>query len=347
VGNLIDAERVLQLLTTEPAVKNSEKATELVIKSGEVQFDNVNFAYDARKSVLKDISFTAEPGKTIAIVGETGGGKSTMLKLLFRFYDVTSGSIRIDGQDLRSVTLSSLRDALGVVPQDPSMFNQTILENIRYARLDATDDEIHEACKAAAVHDKILSFPDGYKSKVGERGVKLSGGELQRIAIARVLVKNPRICLLDEATSAVDSSTEQQIQEAFKKLSAGRTMFVIAHRLSTISEADMILVIEKGEIVEHGTHDQLLLQGGKYLELWTKQTSGHSSKAKSSEDNDTKVDLLVNDLPAESTPSQELAAAFTTTSDEAVARDDAVDQPLITITPPNPDDKSTDPSSSA
>jgi len=265
----------------------------LAVSSGKVEFDGVNFAYDARKEVLKNISFTAEPGATVALVGETGGGKSTMLKLLFRFYDVTSGSIRIDGQDLRSVSLSSLRDALGVVPQDPSMFNQTIYENIRYARLDATNEEIQEACKAAAVHDKIDSFPDGYKSKVGERGVKLSGGELQRIAIARVLIKNPKIVLLDEATSAVDSSTEQLIQEAFKRLSAGRTTFVIAHRLSTIRDANLILVIDHGEIVERGTHDELLLKGGKYFELWTKQTTGKASGAPSV--NDDKPDDTSDD----------------------------------------------------
>jgi ABC-type transport system involved in Fe-S cluster assembly fused permease/ATPase subunit len=281
VANMIDAERVLQLLQTKPTVQDTENAKELAVSSAKVEFDAVNFAYDERKEVLKNISFTADSGATVALVGETGGGKSTILKLLFRFYDVTSGSIRIDGQDLRSVTLSSLREALGVVPQDPSMFNQSIYENIRYARLDATDEEIHEACKAAAIHDKIMSFPDRYKSKVGERGVKLSGGELQRIAIARVLIKNPKIVLLDEATSAVDSSTEQLIQEAFRRLSTGRTTFVIAHRLSTIRDANLIIVIDHGEIVERGTHDELLLKEGKYFELWTKQTTGKASGAPS------------------------------------------------------------------
>jgi ABC-type transport system involved in Fe-S cluster assembly fused permease/ATPase subunit len=342
VSDMVDAERVLQLLNTKPTVTNAENATDLVVSKGKVEFDNIGFAYDERKEVLKDISFTAEAGKTIALVGETGGGKSTTLKLIFRFYDVTSGSIRIDGQDIRSVTLSSLREALGVVPQDPSLFNQTIYENIRYARLDAEEEDIHDACKAAAIHDKIMSFPDGYKSKVGERGVKLSGGELQRIAIARVLVKNPKIVLLDEATSAVDSSTEQQIQEAFKKLSAGRTTFVIAHRLSTIRDADMILVIDNGQIVERGTHDELLLKGGKYLELWTKQTTGKPSKANSI--NDDKTEPLINDLPADSTPSQELAAAFATTSTDVPPRDatnplsQTTDNPLITLTPPKADE---------
>ena len=280
-SSLIDAERLLQMLKTKPSVADKDGAKDLIVNTGVVEFNDVEFAYDERKPIIRGVNLRAEGGQTIAFVGETGGGKSTMLKLLFRFYDVTGGSIMIDGQDLRSVTQSSLRDALGLVPQDPVLFNQTIRQNVRYARLEATDAEVEDACRAAAIHDDIVGFPDGYNSKVGERGVRLSGGQLQRIAIARVLLKNPKIVLLDEATSAIDSGIEALIQEAFRKLSKGRTTFVIAHRLSTIVEADQILVIEKGEIVERGSHQVLLEKGGKYNELWTKQTAGHLSNANS------------------------------------------------------------------
>ncbi|OCK76658.1 hypothetical protein K432DRAFT_385263 [Lepidopterella palustris CBS 459.81] len=300
-SNLIDAERLLQLLNTKSKVTDREGASAIKIDGGRVEFTDVSFAYDERKPTIKGINFVAEPGETVALVGETGSGKSTTLKLLFRFYDVRGGSIKIDGQDIRDVLVSSLRDALGVVPQDPSLFNTSILENVRYARLDATDEEVHEACKAASIHDKILTFPDGYKTKVGERGVKLSGGELQRVSIARVFLKNPQIVLLDEATSAIDSSTEAQIQDAFKKLSAGRTTFVIAHRLSTIMDADRILLIDNGEIVERGTHQELLDLNGKYVNLWNKQ----SAKKKDSEDSSVTAEvdaeeLLIPDLPPNS-----------------------------------------------
>ncbi|KAK8194465.1 putative ABC transporter, partial [Phyllosticta paracitricarpa] len=270
-SDLIDAERMLELFQTKSSVPEQLDAPDLHVNEARVEFQNVSYAYDERKSAIKDISFAAEPGQTIALVGETGSGKSTTLKLLMRFYDVSSGSIQIDGQDIRHVKLDSLRESMGVVPQDPSMFNLSIMENIRYARLDATDEEIYDACRAAAVHDKIMTFPDKYRSKVGERGVKLSGGELQRIAIARVLIKSPQIVLLDEATSAVDSETEVQIQEAFQRLSRGRTTFVVAHRLSTVMDADLILVMNEGSIIERGTHQELLAHGGKYLMLWTKQ----------------------------------------------------------------------------
>ena len=287
MASLIDAERLLQLLNTSPSVPDREDAEDLVVHTGEVEFKDVEFHYDPRKPIIKKVNLKASGGQTIAFVGETGGGKSTMLKLLFRFYDVTSGSIVIDGQDLRSVTLASLREALGVVPQDPVLFNQSIRQNLRYAKLHATDAEIEDACRAAAIHDDIVSFPDGYDSKVGERGVRLSGGQLQRIAIARVLLKNPKIVLLDEATSAIDSSIEALIQQAFSKLSQGRTTFVIAHRLSTIADADQILVVEKGEIIERGRHQELLRnEGGKYAELWNKQTAGHLAKMPAVEDSE-------------------------------------------------------------
>jgi ABC-type multidrug transport system fused ATPase/permease subunit len=298
-------------------VDDQEGAKDIVVHTGEVEFKDVDFHYDERKPIIKGVNLKAKGGQTVAFVGETGGGKSTMLKLLFRFYDVTSGSITIDGQDIRSVTQASLREALGVVPQDPVLFNQTIRQNIRYAKLDATDTEIEDACRAAAIHDDIVGFPDGYNSKVGERGVKLSGGQSQRIAIARVLLKNPKIVMLDEATSAIDSSIEALIQQAFRKLSQGRTTFVIAHRLSTIADADQILVVDKGEIIERGTHGELLERmGGKYKELWGKQTQGHvaktSEKTKDGEQEDDVAKPLI-DL----TPTGEDDAVTTGRSDDS------------------------------
>ncbi|KAF1366167.1 ABC transporter [Lizonia empirigonia] len=271
---LIDAERFLELLSLKSAVVDPEPAQKLVAKSGEVRFQAVDFAYDNRNLLLQDVSFVVKPGSKIAFVGETGSGKSTILKLLFRFYDVSEGSITIDGQDIRSVTLRSLREALGIVPQMPALFNKSILENnVRYGWLEATDKEVVEACKAAAIHDKIMSFPGQYESMVGERGVRLSGGELQRIAIAQVLLKNPKIVMLDEATSAVDTGTETIIQDAISTIFKDRTMLVVAHRLSTIIGANTILVVNEGKIIEQGTHDELLRQGGKYKELWVQQTS--------------------------------------------------------------------------
>lgn len=270
---LIDSERLLELLHTKPSVSEIPEAAPLTITKGKVEFSNVHFSYDPRKPTLKNISFVAEPGSTIALVGETGGGKSTLLKLLYRSYDITNGSITIDAQNIQHCTLNSLRDSFGMVPQDPALFNISILENVRYARLEATDEEVHAACAAAAIHDKILSFPDGYASTVGERGVKLSGGELQRIAIARAILRDPAIVLLDEATSMIDAETEAVIQEAFSKLTKGRTTFVVAHRLSTIQHADLILVIQNGEVVERGTHEELFRLDGKYVGLWKRQLS--------------------------------------------------------------------------
>jgi ABC-type transport system involved in Fe-S cluster assembly fused permease/ATPase subunit len=272
---LIDAERLVQLLNTKPSVTDRKDARELVVHAGKVEFEAVEFAYDERKPTIRGLDLQVGGGQTIAFVGGTGGGKTTVLNLLFRLYDVDSGSIMIDGQDLRSVTQSSLHDALGLVPQDPALFNWTILENIRYARLNATDAEITDACRVAVIHDEIVALPEGYNTKVGERGVKLSGGQLQRIAIARALLKNPKIILLDEATSAMDSCTEVRIQKALRKLSEGRTTFVIAHRLSTIMDADQIVVLEEGKITQRGTHSELLEASGKYLELWTRQTASY------------------------------------------------------------------------
>ncbi|TVY17749.1 Heavy metal tolerance protein [Lachnellula arida] len=269
--SLMDAERLLELFQTKPTITDSPNAKPLEFGHGMVKFDSVSFAYDKRKPTLAGVSFAVPAGKTVALVGETGGGKSTILKLISRFYDVNGGSISIDGQDIREVTVSSLREKIGVVPQDPTLFNDTIMNNIRYSRIDASDSEVHEACKAAAIHDKIMSFPDGYNSTVGNHGVKLSGGEKQRVAIARAILKRPEIILLDEATSAVDTKTEQLIQEGFNTLCRGRTTFIVAHRLSTIMKADHILVVMNGKIVEQGSHEELIHSKGKYHELWSNQ----------------------------------------------------------------------------
>lgn len=294
--DFLDAEQLLQVLQYKPSVADRAGAKPLVLGQGEIEFNNVHFSYDSQRQTLKGISFRALPGQTVALVGETGGGKSTILKLLFRFYDVAQGSIKIDGQDIRDVTLESLRKNLGMVPQDPSLFNETIMNNIRYARLDATDEEVYDACKAAAIHDKIVSFTDGYQSTVGERGVKLSGGELQRIAIARAILKNPNIILLDEATSSVDTETEMHIQEAFRKLTIGRTTFVIAHRLSTIMKADRIIVIKNGEILEQGSHDDLFRAKGKYYNLWSKQIVAGKTRDRSKSPKKGKRATIINNL---------------------------------------------------
>ncbi|KAG0159489.1 hypothetical protein PDIDSM_7011 [Penicillium digitatum] len=271
VSDLVDAERLLFLFQSKPSVTDQEYAMPLKPGNGRVSFHHVDFAYDSRLQTLTDVDVSIEPGTTVALVGMTGSGKTTILRLLLRLYDVTSGYIEIDGQDIRDITLSSLRQTLGVVPQDPVLFNASIMENLRYARPSASDEEVHAACRAAAIHEKILTFVDGYNTTVGEQGVKLSGGELQRIAIARVFLKKSPILLLDEATSAVDSNTESDIQVALDRLRAKRTTFVIAHRLSTISSADRILVVHEGRVVESGSHQELLQQGGRYQNLWQNQ----------------------------------------------------------------------------
>ncbi|KAH6337512.1 hypothetical protein HBI37_136090 [Parastagonospora nodorum] len=268
VRDFVDAERVLHLLQTQPSVMDAPEAYPLAVRDGEVRFDDVSFKYDSSRYALRDVSFTVSPGQTVALVGQTGAGKSSILKLLLRLHDVTSGSITISKQDIRHVTLSSLRDAVSVVPQAPTFFNTSIMENVRYACGTATDEEVHEACRAAAIHDTIIRYSKGYNTHVGERGVKLSGGEAQRLAIARALLKDAPIVLLDEATSAVDTVTEGNIKRAFEKLKEGRIVIVIAHRLSTIVDANSILVLHEGTIVERGTHEELCEKKGRYYELW-------------------------------------------------------------------------------
>lgn len=277
-SNLVNAERMLELFTQEASIKDKEGAVDLVLKAGQVQYKDVHFAYDKRKPALQGLNFTAKPGQTVALVGESGAGKTTILRTLFRFYDVASGAIEIDGQDIRDVTLHSLRESIGIVPQDTVLFNDTIMFNIRYAKPSATDAEVHEAARKAQIHDKVMDWPDKYESKVGDRGLRLSGGEKQRIAIARTILKDPSIILLDEATSALDTSTERQIQAALQELSKGRTTIVIAHRLSTIIGADQILCISDGKVIENGTHEQLLERGGEYWSMWQKQIKAEKKK---------------------------------------------------------------------
>ncbi|KAK2012462.1 ABC transporter [Colletotrichum eremochloae] len=274
--DLVDAERLLSLLQTKSTIVDKEDATVLHDAKGCVAFEDVNFSYDPRRPTIHDLNISAAPGQTVALVGETGAGKSSIMKLLLRFYDVTSGRITVDGHDLRDITLSSLREVIGVVPQDPLLFNASVMENLRYARPSATDEEVFDACRAAAIHERILTFADGYQTKVGEQGVKLSGGEVQRLAIARVFLKNPPILILDEATSAVDTKTEASIQHALDVLKSGRTTFIIAHRLSTVVNADKIIVVHEGRVAESGTHNELLTRRGIYEELWRRQVGGAS-----------------------------------------------------------------------
>ncbi|KAL8651054.1 MAG: hypothetical protein Q9226_004875 [Calogaya cf. arnoldii] len=268
---MINSERMLELFKEKPTVVDESDAQPLPSCQGEIRFNDVQFAYDPRKPALHGTSFCCAPGTTTALVGESGGGKSTVFRLLFRFYNITGGSIQVDGHDVKSITIDSLRRHIGVVPQDTVLFNESLMYNLRYANPSATDEDVYAACRAASIHEKILGFPDGYNARVGERGLKLSGGEKQRVAIARTIIKDPRIILLDEATAALDSETEQHIQEALEKLSQGRTTLVIAHRLSTITTADQILVLHSGQVVEHGTHEELLALKGRYASMWRKQ----------------------------------------------------------------------------
>lgn len=269
---LINAERMLELFKEHPTVIDSPDAKPLENCEGDIIFDNLTFGYDKRKPALSSLSFRCRPGTTTALVGESGGGKTTVFRMLFRYYNPEGGRIIVDGKDVQDITIDSLRKQIGVVPQDCNMFNESIMYNLKYANQDATDEEIFEACRAASIHDRILAFPDAYDTKVGERGVRLSGGERQRVAIARTILKNPKITLLDEATAALDTETEERIKTAFTSLSAGRTMLIIAHRLSTITDADQILVLANGGIVESGTHEELLDKNGKYASMWRKQS---------------------------------------------------------------------------
>jgi ATP-binding cassette, subfamily B, heavy metal transporter len=275
---VIDIENMFSILGRKPEIEDRPGAEPLVVRAGAIRFEDVSFAYESARPILRGLSFDVAAGHTVAIVGPSGAGKSTISRLLFRFYDVTAGRILIDGKDIRDVTQSSLRASIGMVPQDTVLFNDTIRYNIRYGRWDATDAEVEEAARLAQIDGFIRLAPKGYETEVGERGLKLSGGEKQRVAIARTILKAPPILVLDEATSALDSHTERDIQDALDRVARNRTTLVIAHRLSTIVGADEILVLDKGVIVERGTHNQLLAHGGLYASMWNRQREAQMAR---------------------------------------------------------------------
>ncbi|UWQ03593.1 ABC transporter ATP-binding protein/permease [Aliiroseovarius crassostreae] len=271
--SLVDMGEMFDLLEQPAEVVDKPGAPDLKVDGAALEFDNLQFGYDAERPILKGVSLKAGAGQTVAIVGPSGSGKSTIGRLLFRFYDVSGGALKIDGQDVRDVTQDSLHDAIGVVPQDTVLFNDTIYYNIAYGNPDATRAEVEAAAKAAKIHDFVVGLPEGYDTPVGERGLKLSGGEKQRVGIARTLLKNPPILLLDEATSALDTQTERDIQDSLREMGQGRTVITIAHRLSTIADADQIVVLEQGQVVEQGRHEELLAREGRYAAMWARQAS--------------------------------------------------------------------------
>ncbi|MBX3490948.1 MAG: ABC transporter ATP-binding protein/permease [Parvibaculum sp.] len=277
---LIDMETMFDLLQVPPEIRDAPNARPLEVKGGELVFENVGFFYDPDRRILDNVSFRVPAGRTLAIVGPSGAGKSTISRILYRFYDIAEGSVRIDGQDIRDVTQTTLRAAIGMVPQDTVLFNDTIRYNIRYGRPDATDAEVEAAARLAQIAGFIERLPKGYETRVGERGLKLSGGEKQRVAIARTILKNPPILLLDEATSALDTHTEKEIQTALKGISENRTTLIIAHRLSTVIDADEILVLEQGRVMERGRHEVLLAQGGVYAAMWNRQREADAAREK-------------------------------------------------------------------
>lgn len=297
---LIDMETMFELLQVPAEISDAPDAHALKVDGGDLVFENVSFFYDPDRRILDDVSFRVPAGRTLAIVGPSGAGKSTIARILFRFYDISDGAVRIDGQDIRDVKQDTLRAAIGMVPQDTVLFNDTIRYNIRYGRPDATEDEVKEAARLAHIAGFIERLPGGYETRVGERGLKLSGGEKQRVAIARTILKNPPILLLDEATSALDTHTEKEIQSALKGISRDRTTLIIAHRLSTVVDADEILVLDHGRVVERGRHDELLVRGGAYADMWNRQREADAARER--EDSLRPVSEEPVDRPAELTP---------------------------------------------
>ncbi|KAF4123147.1 ABC-type multidrug transport system, ATPase and permease component [Geosmithia morbida] len=268
---MISGERLLELFKIQPTVVDTPNAKPLENFQGHIKWDNVSFSYDRRRPALRNVSFECLPGTTTAFVGESGGGKSTLFRHMFRYYDCDEGTIELDGKNVKDLTIQSVRRHIGVVPQDTTLFNESLMYNLKYANPDATEKQVQDACRAASIHDRIMSFPDAYHTQVGERGLRLSGGEKQRVAIARTILKDPKIIMLDEATSALDTHTEQEIQDNVWKIGEGRTLLMIAHRLSTITHADQIIVLHAGTVVERGTHDDLLAKKGRYASMWEKQ----------------------------------------------------------------------------